>query len=273
MNLQVFRHHAPLGAVLLIIFVLALAGPIHTPAHYHAFADQRAWGALPRAADVLSNLPFLWVGAIGLLGIGAGRWLTPPVRLAMRVFFVAIALTAVGSWWYHLQPDDARIVWDRLPIALACGALFAAVLEECSSVRPPLGWLPTLLLLAAGSVALTNDALWLAPGDLRAYLALQLGLMIVAPLLQWRAGLAWSQRRLWLAAVGCYLVAKLLEVADGAVLDLTQCVSGHTLKHLFAAAGAWFVWRAFRLRKLSGPALEAGAGRPAAQWTMRGVSS
>lgn len=273
MDRQSVRHHAPLAAVFLIILVLALAGPIHTPAHYHAFADQRAWGALPRAADVLSNLPFLWVGALGLLGIGRGRWLAPRVRVAMQAFFIAIALTAAGSWWYHLQPDDARIVWDRLPIALACGALFAAVLEECSSVRPPLGWLPTLLALAAGSVALTNDALWLAPGDLRAYLALQLGLMIVAPLLQWRAVLAWSQRRLWLAAVACYLVAKLLEVADGAVLDLTQCVSGHTLKHLFAAGGAWFVWRAFRLRKLAGPALEAGAGRPAAQWTMRGVSS
>jgi len=97
--------------------------------------------------------------------------------------------------------------------------------------------------------------------------------MIVAPLLQWRAGLAWSQRRLWLGAVGCYVFAKLLEVADSSVLDLTQCVSGHTLKHLFAAAGAWLVWRAFRLRKLAGPAVEASAERPAAQWTMRGVSS
>lgn len=265
MNLQVFRHHAPLGAVLLIVFALALAGPIHTPAHYHAFADQRGWGTLPRAADVLSNLPFLWVGTLGLLGIGRGRWLAPRVRIAMQAFFVAIVLTAAGSWWYHLQPDDVRIMWDRLPIALACGALFAAVLEECSSVRPPLGWLPTLLLLATGSVVLTSDALWRVPGDLRAYLALQLGLMIIVPLLQWRAGWAWPQRRLWLAAVACYVIAKLLELMDAPVLALTHCISGHTLKHLFAALGAWCVWRALRLRRSAGAAPAAGDDRLAAQ--------
>ncbi|GAA5184166.1 hypothetical protein GCM10025771_37570 [Niveibacterium umoris] len=273
MNSKLLRHHAPLGALFLIVLGLVAAGPLHTPAGYHAFADQRLLWGMPRAMDVLSNLPFLLVGLVGLVGVGRGRWLAAPVRWSMRAFFLAIMLTAAGSWWYHLQPDDVRIVWDRLPIALACGALLAAVMEECSSVRPPLGWLPTLLLASGASVALTSDALWLAPGDLRPYLALQLTLLVVVPLLQWRAGLAWSQRRLWLAAVGAYVLAKLLEVADAPVMHLTGMLSGHTLKHVFAALGAWLVWRAFRLRKLAGPAVEAGAGRPAAQWTMRGVSS
>lgn len=273
MNSPVLRHHAPLGALLLIIIALVAAGPIHTPAGYHDFADQRMLGQLPRAADVLSNLPFLFVGLLGLLGVGRGAWLSGPVAWSLRAFFLAIAATAVGSLWYHLQPDDARLVWDRLPIALACGALLAAVLEECSALRPPFGWLVWLLGAAAGSVALTNEALMLAPGDLRAYLGLQLALLIVAPLLQWRAGLAWSQRRLWLAAVASYVFAKLLEVADLPVLEMTGLLSGHTLKHLLAALGAWFVWRAYRLRKLAGPALEPGAGHAPIQWTTRGVSS
>ncbi|MDM5181921.1 hypothetical protein PO883_32625 [Massilia sp. DJPM01] len=37
--------------------------------------------------------------------------------------FLLIGLTAFGSSWYHLAPDDTRLVWDRLPIALACVSL------------------------------------------------------------------------------------------------------------------------------------------------------
>lgn len=33
-------------------------------------------------------------------------------------FYVGVAAVAVGSSYYHLKPDDARLVWDRLPVSL-----------------------------------------------------------------------------------------------------------------------------------------------------------
>ena len=36
----------------------------------------------------------------------------------------AVALTAVGSAYYHLQPDDARLLWDRLPMIVAILLLY-----------------------------------------------------------------------------------------------------------------------------------------------------
>jgi hypothetical protein len=46
------------------------------------------------------------------------------------LFLIALILTAAGSVFYHLAPDNDRLVWDRLPIALACTGLPVAVRAE-----------------------------------------------------------------------------------------------------------------------------------------------
>src|SRR5256885_10604288 len=52
------------GAALLLL--AAWLGPaVPQPQDFHAFADQRAWGALPHALDVLSNLGFAWAAVAG----------------------------------------------------------------------------------------------------------------------------------------------------------------------------------------------------------------
>ena len=47
-----------------------------------------------------------------------------------------------------------------------------------------------------------------------------------------------SPARAWWAVLGCYAAAKLLETADRPVFASLAGLSGHTLKHLVAAAGA-----------------------------------
>lgn len=37
--------------------------------------------------------------------------------LGWSTFFVGIVATAFGSAYYHLKPNDARLVWDRLPVS------------------------------------------------------------------------------------------------------------------------------------------------------------
>jgi hypothetical protein len=43
--------------------------------------------------------------------------------------------------------------------------------------------------------------------------------------------------------VGFYALAKILELADGRVFALGHIVSGHTLKHLAAAAAGYWILR------------------------------
>lgn len=203
-------------------------GPIPQLENYHAFADTRSWLGIPHAGDVLSNIPF---ALVGLWALARRRG-----TLSWTVFDIALLLTAAGSSYYHLAPDDARLVWDRLPIALACAALLVAVYERTDAPSHVTLRLVALCVFAAASVEW-----WRETGDLRPYLLLQGAPLLQVPLWQWRARLPARERVLFALAIAGYAAAKLFEALDRAVLEAVGVVSGHTLKHLLAAAGAYVI--------------------------------
>ncbi len=225
------RRNLPWVLLAAIVAALALAGPIHLPQGYHRFADSRSLLGVPNAWDVLSNLGFLLVGVAGLSI--AAKLPATPARLWWRIFSAAVLAVSVGSAWYHLAPDDARLVSDRLPIALACSALLAAVLCERFRLKPlsahALGML--LALAAWASVAVIP----VLGGDLRPYLVLQLVVLLVIPALNWAHRVPCTEQIGFAAASLCYVLAKLVEVGDAHVFEATGWFSGHSLKHLFSA--------------------------------------
>lgn len=218
-----------LGVLAAMAVALLLAGPIAQWSDYHQFADRRAWLGLPNAADVLSNLPFALVGAWGL-------WRAAP-HAAWRMFCLALIATALGSSYYHWHPTDARLVCDRIPIAWACLALVAALLVEHGQPRWADGRRLVALALAGGAAVVA----WYASGDLRLYVAMQLLPILLVPLLLLlrlpRERTA-APALAWWSVLACYGVAKAAEGLDHEVLHALGVVSGHTLKHLFAALGA-----------------------------------
>lgn len=245
-------------ALWLIALLPALAmiwhGPMVQWADYHAFADQRSWLGIPHAADVLSNLPFLLVGgwALGRLRRSPGG---DPALLAWRVFAVALMCTAAGSALYHWSPTSAALVGDRLPIAWACAALVSALLAERVDAR----WGDPRALVGGLAFATLTVAWWWAgdgagQGDLRPYLYLQvMPTLLIPAVLLLRATPPQPTARTasdgWWAVLVFYAAAKTMEVADHAVLEWVGVVSGHTLKHLLAAAGAaWLLGAAAKAR-------------------------
>lgn len=224
----------------LLVLAMLVAGPIQQFAHYHDFADQRTLFGIINGADVLSNFGFFFAGAWGL--VLAAR--ADPARPAYVLFAMSIALTACGSGWYHLAPDDARLLWDRLPIALACAALLGLAFADAV---PGYRWrLP--LLSALVTFGVSGVLWWRLTGDLRPYLLIQAAPLILAPLLQWQAGVAAARRRAFGLAIGLYVLAKLCELADQAILEALQVAGGHTLKHLLATAAAVVLLRDFAPR-------------------------
>jgi hypothetical protein len=187
---------------------LLLHGPILQFADYHAFSDQRVLPGVPHALDVLSNAGF---AVVGLWGLAVQRRTSgrhpAPGHAGHLLFLIALVLTAAGSGYYHLTPDDARLVWDRLPIALGCAGLLAAVRagHHADSGR-------TVLVLASAAVAsvlwwwVTNSS---GQGDLRAYLLIQ-ALPIVIPVWQAIQGAPRGERLAFVAAIGLYVMAKML---------------------------------------------------------------
>jgi len=241
--------HAPTIITVGMIVLLALHGPIAQPAHYHEFADQSVASGIPHAADVFSNAGFALVAIWG--------WLTLRPRRASdhlragwpgyRLFLIGLFLTAFGSAFYHLAPDNIRLIWDRLPIALVCAGLLAGVRGDVFG-----GSRTGFDAIVLGLSAVASVAWWAitdsnGAGDLRPYLLLQGLALILIPLWQAIHRAPRSDRIAFGTAMVLYILAKLAEVLDHEIANAFGFVTGHTLKHLIAtAATAAVVWGLIR---------------------------
>ncbi|WP_460528444.1 hypothetical protein [Chitinimonas naiadis] len=194
------------------------------------FADSRRWHGIPNAADVLSNLGFVLVGCLGLWRLAKmPAWLG---KKGYYLFFAAVLLTGAGSGYYHWSPDNIRLVWDRLPIALACAGLLAANWQGASGASR--GNLGLWSALAVASVGYWYGTDLIGAGDLRPYLWLQLLPLLLIPTLQYTYGANPQSRQVYAVAILFYILAKGGELADHTVFEYLHGLSGHTLKHVLA---------------------------------------
>jgi hypothetical protein len=253
------------GLRVLLLFLVAIAaavllwrhGPIPQPDEYHQFADARTLYGIPNAHNVLSNVPFFLVGLLGLAFLRRGPTRDPEgpfkpgahtafeslrERPAYVLFFTGVLLTAFGSAWYHLRPTTPRLFWDRLPMAIAFTALFAAMIAERISIY----W-SRMLLLPFVFAGVASVVMWRlsedrGAGDLRIYLFVQLFPMFALPLMMLLFPPRYSRSAELFVVVLVYGAAKALEHFDQQVWELTsRIVSGHALKHVVAALATWFV--------------------------------
>ena len=246
------------GAAVLLLALLASPRVPQDPA-YHQFADQRPCGAIPNCLNVLSNIPFAAVGLAGLAivfrrRVGfADRW----ERWPYVAMFGGTALTAVGSSYYHLAPDNARLVLDRLPMTVGFMGLLAATLAERASLEWARRLFAPLVLAGALSVVHWSWTETRGAGDLRFYALVQFGSLAAVLVLLLVKPARYTRTAYVLAGLGAYLLAKVFELGDRAIFELSDrtiwagnrtvveipgAISGHSLKHLAAAAGvAWVV--------------------------------
>ena len=90
-----------MGLMAASLAVLPLLPPIPQDQSYHNFADQRTLLGIPNFWNVVSNLPFAIVGAVGLW-----QFHRDPATV---VFFAGVFLTAFGSAYYHWAPSDGTL--------------------------------------------------------------------------------------------------------------------------------------------------------------------
>ncbi len=220
---------------LLILLAITLGMLIHGPIAqlegYHSFADQVLRFGIVNFGDVLSNMGFALIALWGL------RYLWPKrqqLNVGFTLFVIAIFLTAIGSGYYHWMPNDERLVWDRLPISLACAGVLAGVWHDFSPQKNQWPFVITMSFFAVIGVVY-----WHFTSDLRLYLGLQILPLVLIPIWQWHAPK--NERITFGAAIACYVLAKIAELADFPVYSALGFMSGHTLKHLLANVAAGLI--------------------------------
>jgi hypothetical protein len=229
-------------------------GPFPQDPAYHVLADTRTCGPIPRAGDVLTNLAILAAGITGIV-LWRRAKIDADERPVYALLVVSIVLTALGSAYYHWAPGDARLVWDRLPLALTEMALLVLVMADRIDIAFARTACWPFSMLGAGSVLW-----WLATGDLLLYLVVRVGAgVMIACLLLLRRGR--HDGTVWLvAALVLDAVLTVCERLDYPIFVATGGIaSGHNLKHIFAGMllGCVIAWLVRRRRREQpyGPAI------------------
>lgn len=257
-----WRYGSWLTGSALLLCALALCLPrMPVPASYHAFADQMTWGVLPHARDVLSNAAFalagwvLWWQGRRYVRCMPDEAARQRLASALRVSAWGLVLTALCSGIYHLQPDARGLMIDRIGMSMAfAGVVGVLVADRFAPVRVVPAMAAALLLgvaCAVGDFLHDNTMPWVL---------FQLGVVLLMLLAPWVTRDAGTHRLgqpavlgvAWWQVLAFYALAKLCEMGDHALWHWTgEIISGHSLKHIAAAAAVWPIVRALRQRALA----------------------
>jgi hypothetical protein len=207
------------------ITIIFLLPPIAQSNSYNQFADKRFSNGIYNCYNVISNFPFLLIGAIGLFrSIKQKRSFNDPVLL----FFVGICLTGIGSSYYHAYPTTERLLWDRLPMTISFMSFFGIL-----------------------SVLYWYNGELRGKGDLRFYALVQFLPLALIPLILMLFRKNSTSTDLYWLIILLYAVAKLCEHYDEMIFQFTNVISGHTLKHLLAGCVPLIIiWKEVTMQQL-----------------------
>ena len=234
----------------IMALVIMLVPPVSQDPAYQNFADQRYISGIPHFWNVVTNIPFLVLGITGFFKIQKQELtgILPDLFRAYLTFFLGLVLTGLGSGYYHLDPSNSTLAGDRMAITISFMSFFVLIFGESISTKTASRLLLPLLFLGLSSVVYWNITEKLGTGDLRFYALVQFLPMLLIPLMLLFYGSCLSGRRWILAILLVYGAAKITEMYDHQIYELIG-FSGHSLKHLIAAFGAFLFLKGLEVRK------------------------
>lgn len=238
-----WRHLVLLALVMGSLMLLLLQAPIKQDMAYHYFSDTRIFFGIPNFYNVVSNLPFFLVGILGVLF--CTKQTQGDINPGWLCFFVGISLVSIGSAYYHCDPDNQTLVWDRLPMTTGFMGLFVALLGEFVDTKfAKYALLPMIL------IGLCSVLVWHWFDDLRLYVWVQFMPMLLIPVMLVLYRSRYTHSYLLIPVLVLYVLAKMLEAYDAQIFLLFHDeMSGHAIKHLFAALGSGMILWMLRVRK------------------------
>ena len=237
-------------ALIALIITFIFVEPLPQDPEYHIFADSRAYWEIPNTFDVLSNFALAIVGFLGI--IAALKKLRNrkfnAIIFQYLIFFGGVFLTGFGSLYYHLSPTNQTLIWDRLPITILSIGFFCSVVSEMVSPKASLVLVGPLLLIGIGSVYYWHYTESLGRGDLRLYGIVQFLPLILIVLIFALYKFPKNYLPYISGVLVFYALSRLTEFLDHQIYNSLQFISGHTLKHLFAAVAAFCILIMLRQR-------------------------
>lgn len=145
--------------------------PIPQDQSFHNFADDRGAYGIPNFLNVTSNIIFIAIGLIGLTienRVENGRPL-----FIQNVLFSSLILTGIVSAYYHLNPSNYSLIYDRMPLTVVFSSLLCLTISQYISERLGCITLYPSIIAGIGTVLYWYFSEQTGIGDLRPYLLIQ----------------------------------------------------------------------------------------------------
>ena len=234
-------------ATLLLLFSLTIIAfavvfifvkPIAQPLAYHNFIDVQTIFGIHNFYNVVSNISFIVVGIYGFFVAKKYHINTAFIYVLCSGFI----LTGIGSAYYHLNPNNDTLLWDRLPMTIVFTTFFAQVYSwYINKIVAQKIWIISLFM-GVLSVWYWHYTETLNKGDLRLYALVQylpMLLMLIIVLLHYKKHKALLKSFIGVAFF--YFLAKTFENFDEQILQFTNIIGGHPLKHIAAAIATFYI--------------------------------
>jgi len=235
----------------IIFLIFIFVDPISQPQNYYNFSDKNKYFSINNFWNVISNIPFIIIGFIGVYENKKEKLIHDNYKITplYGIFFLGVFLTGFGSSWFHLNPNNATLVWDRLPMTIGFMALTTALLSEYlyKDIQKKIFY--PLLFVGFISVLYWYYTEQQGKGDLRLYALVQFLPLLLIPLIAFIHQSRFTHNYLLIGVVLFYLLAKLAEHYDQAIHQWLGFISGHSIKHLLAAIATYLVLIMLRNRK------------------------
>jgi hypothetical protein len=208
---------------------------------YHDFADKRTIFKIPNFFDITTNVFFAFFGFMGLNFCLRKKQKDAP--WSWIIFFFGVTIVCLGSGYYHWNPNNNTLFWDRLPMTIGFMGVFIAILSEY--VNPNI---ERFVLIPAILLGFSSVIYWHYIDDLRFYVWIQLIPILTIPMVMILFKSKYTHQRYLIFALIFYLLAKITETYDKEIFSiLFKQFSGHSLKHILASFGPLYLY--FMLKK------------------------
>lgn len=219
--------------ILITIAIISIAGlfilsPIEQNKEYHNFCDSDTIFKIPNFWNIVSNILFLIIGFIGLFKYRS----LSETKIQYFIFFIGISLVSLGSGYYHLNPNNNTLVWDRLPMTIVFMSFFSIIISEFIDFKIGLK-----ILFPALLIGLLSVVYWIIFNDLKIYVLVQfypiLTILVILIFFKSKYNLTIGY---WILLFA-YIIAKVFELFDYQTQSVLKVLSGHTLKHIVISIG------------------------------------
>ena len=237
-----------LAALFVFIIMALFYGPISQPQEYHDFADDREILGVPNALDVMSNLAIIYPGVVGLAFIHESRNRTQVSEDEISIqitLFSGMILTFAGSVWFHLDPTDSTMLWDRLGMSVVIGSCISLLIHDMWDRN-----LAAKIHLPIIIASIVSVLWWPVFDDLRVYFIVKHHPFILFPIFLLCGRRIYDKVSGYYWGLSMFLLATIFEFADQQIFEITGIISRHTLKHIAAGIGLWFLMVMIRDREL-----------------------